>query len=157
MIEPAEENAYLREDWDVYFMKVAQQVATRATCLSRKAGAIIVVNKMIVSTGYNGAPIGVISCFERRECRKRALGYTSGGGHQECLAAHAEANAILFAAKQGVKIDGGTIYSTAKPCIHCSKLIINSGLKVVKYGIDYPDPLSEELFQQAGVELVKIF
>jgi dCMP deaminase len=146
----------MREDWDTYFMNIAHQVATRSTCLHRKSGAIIVVNKNLVSTGYNGAPIGVDHCLSKGVCRKRDLGFGSGEGHQECLATHAEANAIIFAARQGTRIDGGTIYSTTRPCIHCAKLIINSGLKVIKYWLDYPDPLSQNILSQAGIQQVHL-
>ena len=142
-----------KQSWTSYFLDMAQMAATRTTCLSPAKGAVIVKNKSIVSTGYNGAPRGVPDCkYQRGECIKRRKGYEHGTGHHVCLAAHAEANAIAQAARTGVAIEGSTMYCTHKPCRECAKLIINSGIIEVVYIEDYPND-SEELFHDAGVRI----
>lgn len=146
----------MRPTWGEYFMEIAVSSAKRSTCYSGGRGAAITVNNRIVAIGYAGAPSGVTSCFELRYCRKRALGYGHGEGHHECLAVHAEANAIVSAVNVGVVIRGGTIYCTHRPCESCAKLIINAGIKHVKYLNDYKSELAEVMFEQAGIKVEKM-
>lgn len=135
-----------RPSWDEYFMELAKTVSTRATCRRRSVGAVIVRNRRILSTGYNGAPRGVPHC-EEYGCDIT----------QRCqLAAHAEQNAIAQAAANGVSCEGATLYVTCQPCNACAKLIINSGVQRVVFEGDYPDPLAIELFELANVELIRI-
>lgn len=145
-----------RPTWDDYFMQIALSAATRSSCYSEAKGAAIAVNNRIVSIGYTGAPAGVTSCLEHGFCRKRKLGYGHGEGNHECLAVHAEANAILSAARVGTSIEGGTIYSTHKPCGDCAKLIINAGLKVVKYRLHYDSKLTDLLFHEANISVTRM-
>lgn len=143
-----------RADWDDYFMKIAEIVATRATCDRKHVGAVIVVNKTLVSTGYNGSPKGMPHCDEVGHELKDM------GGRQSCVrTVHGEANAIAQAAKTGARIDGGTLYTTASPCYDCLKLIINAGIVRVVckefYSSRYGMSSEMEAFAKAaGVELV---
>jgi dCMP deaminase len=141
-----------------YFGNIAYIVAEQATCLSAAKGAVIVRDgKFIISTGYNGAPMGVGSCLDKNQCHKRALGFGHGEGHHVCLASHAEANAIIIAARLGASTEGATMYCTHKPCFSCAKMIINSGIKTVIFIEDYPDQYTEDILEQAGVELFQLF
>ena len=116
--------------WDHRFMEMAQLVSTWASCYQeeRKIGAVIVKDKRVMTTGYNGAPSGVKTCVERGECLRKKLGIPSGTRHEMCYAVHAEQNAIIQAAKLGVNIDGSTLYCTHQPCILCAKMIVNAGV-----------------------------
>ena len=145
-----------RPSWDEYFLSITKQVATRSTCLRRKVGAIIVKDKRILTTGYNGAPKGIRNCLERGNCLREELGVPSGQRHEICRALHAEQNAIIQAAYHGVNISGSVIYTTTQPCVLCAKMIINSGIKKIYYFVDYADDLALELLGEAGVELVKL-
>lgn len=127
-------------------MEVAKTVSTRATCLRRSVGAVIERDRRILTTGYNGAPRGVPHCAE----------YGCDITQRCQLAAHAEQNAIAQAAANGVSCEGATLYVMCQPCNACAKMIINSGIKRVVYEGDYPDPLSLELFELAGVEIVRV-
>lgn len=144
----------IRPHWDEYFMEVAEVVSKRSTCLRRNIGAIIVKDKRILATGYNGAPSNLPHCSEVG-CLREQLGIPSGERHEICRALHAEENAIIQAAKYGTSVDGGTIYSTTEPCSMCAKMIINAGLVKVVYRDPYPDKLSEEFLSQAGIEVVR--
>lgn len=143
-------SALQRPEWDDYFMDIVDIVKNRSTCLRRQVGAIIVKDHRILSTGYNGAPSGCKHCAEIG-CLRESMKIPSGERHELCRASHAEQNAIVQAAKHGVSIDEGTIYVTAQPCVICSKLIINSGIRRVVYSGDYPDHLSIQLLTEAGV------
>lgn len=145
-----------RPSWDEYFMEMAQLTAKRSTCLRRSVGAIIVKDKHIVATGYNGAPRGIKHCAERGGCMREKLGVPSGERHELCMALHAEQNAIIQAATLGVSIEGATIYVTHQPCVICAKMIINAGIKriVVKEG--YPDKLAVDILDEAGLKVVMI-
>ncbi len=146
-----------RISWDHYFLLMAKVAATRATCFSDPKGAVIVSNKNIVSTGYNGAPSGIKDCkYGYGVCLKREMGFEHGTGHHVCRASHAEANAIIQAAKNGISINEGTLYSTHKPCHECAKLIINSGIKKVVYIHDYAGTDCLELFGEAGIRCVHV-
>ncbi len=134
-----------RASWDQYFMDIARQVATRATCDRKHVGAVLVRNRTILSTGYNGSIRGLPHCDE--------VGHMMENGH--CVATvHAEANAIIQAAKNGVGIDGATIYTTASPCWPCFKLIANSGCVRIVYGEFYRDPRIFEFATKLGIELL---
>jgi len=136
-----------RATWDIYFMQIARQVATRATCDRKHVGAVIVRAKNILATGYNGSIGGLGHCDEE--------GHMMEEGH--CVRTiHAEANAVIQAAKNGVSIDGGSIYVTASPCWGCFKIIANAGLKKIVYGEFYRDQRIFEFAQRLGIELVKV-
>ncbi len=144
--------------WDERFLQMAEQVATWSSCFqeNRQVGAVIALNKRILTTGYNGASAGIISCKERGECIRRKLNIPSGTQHELCYATHAEQNAIIQAAKLGISIDGATLYCTHQPCVICAKMIINSGIKRIVYRHGYPDEFSLQLLNEAGVEIVQL-
>jgi len=144
----------MRPSWDDYFMQIVELVKTRSTCLRRQVGALIVKDKRILATGYNGAPMGCKHCDEVG-CLRQKLNIPSGQRHELCRASHAEQNAIAQAAYWGTSIKDGTIYVTDQPCVMCAKLIINSGLKKVVFKGDYPDELAMELLREAGIEVEK--
>ena len=143
-----------RPNWDEYFMEVAKLTATRSTCLRRQVGAVIVKDRHIIATGYNGAPRGLSHCDERGGCLRQELGVPSGQRHELCRALHAEQNAIIQAATLGQSIEGGTIYITHQPCAICSKMIINSGIKRIVVNEGYPDDLALEFLDEAGLKVV---
>ncbi len=145
------------DKWDRRFMEMAKLVGTWASCFqkNRHVGAVIVRDKRILTTGYNGAPSGVKSCMERQECLRRKLNIPSGTQHELCYGVHAEQNAIAQAAKMGIRLEGATLYCTHQPCVICCKMIINSGIKRVVYEYAYPDEFSVRLFDEAGVKLEK--
>lgn len=145
-----------RPSWDQYFMKMAELTAQRSTCLRRNVGAVIVQDKHIVATGYNGAPRGLAHCIECGGCLREKMRVPSGERHELCRALHAEQNAIIQAATLGQSIEDGTIYVTHQPCVICAKMIINAGIKriVVKEG--YPDELSVEILDEAGLKIVML-
>ena len=134
---------------DEYFMEIALVVARRSTCLHRQVGAVIVQGKQIVSTGYNGAPAGHPHCLDIGCARD---GVPSGQRSELCRAAHTEQNAINFAARYGISIEGATLYTTCYPCSWCAKSIINAGIVRVVYADDYPDPLAKEILSSIRVE-----
>ena len=136
-------------------MQMARLISQWSSCYrsGRAIGAVIVKDKRIMTTGYNGAPAGVTTCRERGECLRDKLNIASGTRAELCYAIHAEQNAILQAAKLGISIDGGTIYCTHQPCSVCAKMIVNVGIKRVVYERPYPDAFSLEFFSEAGVAL----
>ena len=142
----------MRPTWDEYFMEIARQVATRSTCLRRHVGAIIVRDKRILSTGYNGPPRGLRHCDEAG-CLRAQLDIPSGQRQEICRGLHAEQNAIIQAALHGVSVEGGTIYVTHQPCITCAKMIINSGIVRAVCANSYPDELSRGMLDEADVAL----
>lgn len=144
-----------RPSWQEYFTEITRLVASRSTCRRRKVGAILVKNKRILATGYNGAPSGVPHCLDVG-CLREELGIPSGERHELCRGLHAEQNAILQAAHHGVSIDGADLYSTNLPCVICTKMIINAGIRRVYYLEGYPDPLSGEMFRTAAIDLVPL-
>jgi dCMP deaminase len=141
-----------RPSWDEYFMNIAELAATRSTCLRRQVGSVIVKDKKILATGYNGAPSGLKHCLDIG-CLRDKLGIPSGERHELCRATHAEQNAIVQAALFGVSIRNSTLYSTTQPCILCTKLIINAGIKKIVIKDSYPDEMSREMLKEAGVEI----
>lgn len=145
-----------RPSWDEYFMQMALLTAKRSTCLRRQVGAVIVKEKHIVATGYNGAPRGLKHCGELGGCLREKLGVPSGERHELCRALHAEQNAIIQAATLGQSIEGADIYITHQPCIICAKMIINAGISRIFINSGYPDEMSRELIAEAGIELKEI-
>lgn len=145
----------MSEKWDKRFMELTQQIAGWSSCYQqgRKVGAIIVKNKRILTTGYNGAPAGIPSCVDKQECLRRKLGIPSGTKHELCYGIHAEQNAIIQAAKLGISIDRATLYCTHQPCVICAKMIVNSGISRVVFGEGYPDDFSLEIFRLANVPI----
>lgn len=145
------------DKWDNRFIELAHTVASWSSCFKsdRHIGAVIVRDKRILTTGYNGASSGILSCVEKGECIREKLGIASGTRHEICYAVHAEQNAIIQAAKLGVSVEGATLYCTHQPCVICAKMIINSGIKRVVYQHGYPDDFSMELFKQAGITIDK--
>lgn len=145
----------MRPTWDEYFMDIAHLVKTRSTCTRRQVGAVVEKEKRILSTGYNGSPTGCKHCTDIG-CLRTQLGVPSGERHELCRALHAEQNAIAQAAQHGISVEGATIYVTHQPCSMCAKVLINAGINRIIYQGDYPDSLSLELLNEAGIELVKI-
>jgi dCMP deaminase len=141
-----------RPSWDEYFMLIAELAATRSTCLRRQVGAVIVKDKKILATGYNGAPSGLKHCLDIG-CLREELKIPSGERHELCRATHAEQNAIVQAALFGVSIKDSTMYSTTQPCILCTKLIINAGIKRIVIKDSYPDRMSRQMLREAKVEI----
>ncbi|HIU20168.1 MAG TPA: cytidine/deoxycytidylate deaminase family protein [Candidatus Limiplasma stercoravium] len=143
------------DKWDKRFMKMARLISEWSSCYveGRSIGAVIVKDKRIMTTGYNGAPAGLKTCRERGECLRRKMGIASGTRAEVCYAIHAEQNAILQAAKLGICIDGATLYCTHQPCSVCAKMIVNTGIRRVVYKYGYPDAFSLEIFDEAGVTL----
>lgn len=133
-------------------MTLANEVATRTTCMRRGVGAVIVKDKRILATGYNGAPSGVRHCIETG-CLREQLGVPSGQRHEICRGLHAEQNAIVQAARYGIDISGASIYINTQPCVVCAKMLINAGIREVIYENPYPDELSMQMLEEAGVKL----
>lgn len=145
-----------RPSWDEYFMSIAKLVATRSTCLRRNVGALIVKDKQIIASGYNGAPSGIKHCEELGGCLRQEMKVPSGERHEICRATHAEQNAIIQAAKHGTAINGAALYCTTRPCSLCAKMIVNAGIKRVYFLDSYPDDFALGFLQDGGVELVSM-
>ena len=137
--------------WDNRFMAIAQCVAEWSSCKRRHIGAVIVKNKRIISTGYNGAPAGIKTCVDKGECIREKLSIKSGTLQEFCYAVHAEQNAIVQAAKLGSSTDGATLYCTHQPCVLCAKMIINAGIVRIVYKESYPDDFAREILAEAGI------
>ncbi|MDD2431407.1 MAG: cytidine/deoxycytidylate deaminase family protein [Firmicutes bacterium] len=142
----------MRPSWNNYFMDIATLVASRSTCLRRQVGAVIVREKRIISTGYNGAPSGVAHCLDVG-CLREELGIPSGERHELCRAVHAEQNAIIQAALHGVSTKGSTLYCTTQPCVLCAKMLINAGVEEIFFKGSYPDELAISLLNEAKVKI----
>ncbi|OON93140.1 MAG: cytidine deaminase [Candidatus Epulonipiscioides saccharophilum] len=140
----------MRPSWNQYFMDIANLVKTRSTCLRRRVGAVLVKDKQILSTGYNGAPTNCRHCIDIG-CLRLALNIPSGERHELCRALHAEQNAITQAAKNGISVRDSTLYVTTQPCSMCVKVLINSGITKIIYQGDYPDSLALELLEEASI------
>jgi len=145
---------FVRPPWDEYFMDIVDLVSKRSTCLRRQVGALIVKDKRILTTGYNGSPVGTKHCSEVG-CERDRLGIPSGQRHEICRATHAEQNAIAQAAYSGISVKEGTLYVTTQPCVLCAKLAINAGINKIVFRGDYPDSLAMDLLKEAGVRVVK--
>jgi len=139
-----------RPSWDDYFMDIARLVAHRSTCLRRQVGAVMVKSKHVLATGYNGTPSGITHCSETG-CLRDQLKVPSGERHELCRGLHAEQNAIIQAARHGIDIHGATLYCTHSPCIICSKMLINAGIKQIVYIHGYPDQMSLDMIGEAGI------
>jgi len=142
-----------RPSWDKYFIDITRLVATRSTCLRRGVGALLVKDRNILATGYNGAPSGISHC-SKTGCLREQLNVPSGERHELCRGLHAEQNAIIQAARHGINIDGATLYCTTMPCVICTKMLINAGIKRVVYYEGYADSLAREMIAESGIEVV---
>ncbi len=139
-----------RPTWEEYFMEITRLVAKRATCLRRQVGAVLVMDKRLLATGYNGAPSGLAHCLEVG-CLREKNNIPSGERHELCRGIHAEQNAIIQAAFHGVRIQGATLYCTNLPCVICTKMIINAGIKEITYESGYADDLTREMLLEARI------
>jgi dCMP deaminase len=144
-----------RPDWDAYFMSITFLVAKRSTCTRRKVGAVIVKDKRILATGYNGAPSGIAHCIDIG-CMREELDIPSGEKHELCRGIHAEQNAIVQAAYYGVAIKESTLYCTNMPCSICAKMIINAGIKNIFYLDGYADKIAEQMLVEGDVDLIRL-
>lgn len=144
-----------RLPWPQYFMDITYMVAERSTCIRRKVGAIAVKDKRILATGYNGAPANTSHCLDIG-CLREELGIPSGQRHEMCRGLHAEQNVIIQAAVHGVSLDGAEIYCTTMPCLICTKMLLNCGIKAVYYVEGYNDELAAGMVKEAGVPFIKI-
>ena len=145
-----------RISWDESFMKMAELAATRSTCLRRQVGAVIVQDRHVIATGYNGAPKGVPHCSEKGGCLREQMGIPSGERHELCRALHAEQNAIIQAATLAQSIEGATMYITNQPCIICAKMIINAGIERIVVRDGYPDQFAVDMLAEAGLKIVML-
>ncbi len=142
----------MRPSWDEYFMRMAYLVSTRSTCTRRKVGAVIVKDKRILATGYNGPPKGLAHC-DVTGCIREELNVPSGERHELCRGLHAEQNAIIQAAVHGVSIKGATIYVTNHPCVVCAKMLINAEIEEIVYAEGYPDELAELMLLESNIKV----
>lgn len=144
-----------RISWDEYFLKIAMLVAERSTCRRHHVGSVIVRNKRILTTGYNGAPKDVKDCIALG-CLRDENDIESGTRHEMCRATHAEQNAIIQGGLHGVTIENSTMYCTHSPCILCAKMLVNAGIKKFVTYSDYPDKDALELFKEANIEFTRL-
>ena len=147
-----------RPAWNIYFMDVAHAVRQRADCTRRQVGAILVKDKRIISTGYNGTPRGTKNCSEGgcERCNSSEEKYPRGMHLDKCVCSHAEENAIVQAALHGVTAKNSILYTTNSPCTTCAKMLINAGIKKIIIEGDYPDELGASLLKEAGIEIMKL-
>lgn len=144
-----------RLPWPHYFMGIAKLVAERSTCLRRKVGALVVKDKRILATGYNGAPAGLDHCQEIG-CLREKMGIPSGQRHELCRGLHAEQNVIIQAAMHGVRLEGAHVYCTTQPCLICTKMLINCGIASIVFDQGYPDDLAVDMLREAGVSFEQL-
>jgi dCMP deaminase len=144
-----------RPTWDAYFMSITRLVAQRSTCLRRKVGAILVKERRILCTGYNGAPTGLRHCLDVG-CLREELAVPSGQRHELCRALHAEQNVLIQAARHGISVADSSLYCTNLPCVICTKMLVNAGIRAVYYVEGYADPLSRDILEEAGIELTRL-
>jgi len=147
-------NKNKRPEWKEYFIGIARLVSKRSTCIRRKVGAVIVRDKRILATGYNGAPTGLSHC-EKTGCIREKMQVPSGQRHELCRGLHAEQNAIIQAAYHGISIRGSILFCTTLPCSICLKMLINSGIREIIYEEGYPDDLTEALLEESDIQLTK--
>ncbi len=143
---------YRRPSWEEYFMDITQLVAKRSTCLRRQVGSILVKDKKILATGYNGAPARLEHCLEVG-CLREQQSIPSGERHELCRGLHGEQNAIIQAAYHGVGIRGATLYCTNHPCVICSKMLINAGIERIVYEEGYADDLAAQMLKESGIKV----
>ena len=141
-----------RPTWDEYFLQIADLISQRSTCLRRRVGAVLVRDKRILATGYNGVPSKIRHCSEVG-CMREKMNVPSGERHELCRGLHAEQNAFLQAALHGTSVKDASLYSTTQPCIICAKMIINAGIKEIIIDGDYPDKMSKELLREAKIKV----
>ncbi|MBU0709616.1 MAG: cytidine/deoxycytidylate deaminase family protein [Candidatus Omnitrophica bacterium] len=146
---------YRRPSWDEYFLEMASLVAKRATCLRRRVGAVIVKDKRILATGYNGVPSGLKHCLDVG-CIRKKLKIPSGERHELCRALHAEQNALIQASLYGVSLKGSILYATNQPCVICAKMLINAGIKEIVAGSGYPDTMAKDFLKEAKIKLRRV-
>jgi len=141
------------DKWDKRFVELAKTISDWSSCYkeNRQVGAVIVRDRRILTTGYNGAPAGIVSCKDRGECLRNKLGIASGTRAELCYAIHAEQNAIIQAAKIGVSIQGATLYCTHQPCVICAKMIVNAGISRIVYIHPYPDDFAKKILDESGI------
>jgi dCMP deaminase len=144
-----------RPGWDEYFLEIARLVARRSTCLRRKVGALVVKDRRILATGYNGTPSGIRHCADVG-CLREKLKIPSGERHELCRGLHAEQNVLLQASLHGVSLKESTIYVTNQPCIICAKMIINAGVKEVVMADHYPDALALSFLKEAKIKVRRV-
>jgi len=144
-----------RPGWDEYFLEIAGIVSKRSTCLRRKVGALIVKDRRILATGYNGTPTGIRHCTEVG-CLREKLKIPSGQRHELCRGLHAEQNVLLQAALYGIALKGSSLYVTNQPCIICVKMIINAGIREVVIAGSYPDKMAREFLDEAGIAIRRV-
>ncbi len=144
-----------RPGWDEYFMQISQLVSRRSTCLRRRVGAIIVKNRRILATGYNGTPSKITHCSDSG-CLRIKLNIPSGERHELCRGLHAEQNALLQAALYGISVEGASLYITNQPCLICAKMIINAGIREIVIADGYPDKMAKEFLHEAGIKVRQI-
>ena len=144
--------AHTRPSWDEYFLQMAELAAKRATCVRRSVGAVLVRDKRILATGYNGAPSGLKHCFETG-CLREQLKVPSGERHELCRGLHAEQNALIQASVHGVSVKGSALYSTTQPCIICAKMLINAGIGEIVISGGYPDQMATQFLQEAKIKV----
>jgi len=147
--------SHKRPSWDEYFLDVAKLVSKRSTCLRRSVGAVLVKEKRILATGYNGAPAGLKHCVDVG-CIRQKLRIPSGERHELCRALHAEQNALIQASLYGISVKGSILYSTCQPCLICVKMLINAGIKKIVIANGYPDKMALDFLKQAGIKIKKL-
>ena len=145
-----------RPTWEEYFMEITRLVAKRATCLRRQVGAVLVMDKRLLATGYNGAPSGLAHCLEVG-CLREKRQIPSGERHELCRGLHAEQNVIIQAAFHGIRIQGSILYCTNLPCAICTKMLINAGIREIVYEGGYGDDLSKEMLLEARIPIRQLF
>ena len=143
----------VRPSWDAYFMEITNLVSQRSTCSRRRVGAVLVKDKRILATGYNGAPSGLPHCLDVG-CLREQNNIPSGQRHELCRGLHAEQNVIIQAARDGIPIQGAVLYCTTRPCVICAKMIINANIVVVYYEEGYEDELADQMLREAGIEMI---
>ena len=141
-----------RPTWDEYFLGIADLVSKRSTCLRRRVGAVLVKDKRMLATGYNGAPSRIAHCSESG-CMREKLKIPSGERHELCRGLHGEQNAFLQAALHGTSLKGATLYCTTQPCIICAKMVINAGIKEIVIKGTYPDKMAREILKEAKIKV----
>ena len=144
-----------RPSWDEYFIDIARLISTRSTCLRRKVGAIIVKERRVLATGYNGTPSNIKHCDEIG-CLREKLKIPSGERHELCRGLHAEQNVLLQAALYGISVKDSSLYCTNQPCVICAKMLINAGIKEIVVADGYPDNMAREFLKEAGIKVRKV-
>jgi len=143
-----------RPNWEEYFMEIARLVSTRSTCTRRRVGSVLVKDKRVLATGYNGAPTGLVHC-EEIGCLREKKSIPSGQRHELCRGLHAEQNAIIQAAYHGISIQGSMLFCTTLPCSICLKMLLNAGINKIVYGEGYPDELTKSFLEESAIIISK--